>query len=130
MISNNQFETVYWWTTLLTFLGACVTLLYLCFIDMMIGFDSEPYDWLMALTLLATVGLFTGSLNSLSTRLDWPKLNLACSLYFVSAFAVITVEGFGPPLGWWIVAALASAEVVMSSLRLRQIHQLNDSRTG
>jgi hypothetical protein len=121
---KRHFEMIYWWWSLIAFISSVACMVYLIFVDMMIGFDWMPFNWLMGLTLLSTVALLFGTVYSLSENKNVALLILANSAYLPIAFIVLTVNGYGPTPFLWLFFFINLVEVAMACLRFFQLKSL------
>lgn len=118
---KRHFEMIYWWSTLATFIGSVACMGFLLLADMMIGFDSIPFNWLMGLTLAATLCLLLGVAFALSQNRYVALMIAISSAYLPVTFIVLAMNGYGPPISFWFLFFTNIMEVTMASIRFVQL---------
>lgn len=87
-----------------------------------VGWDSGLFDFLLVVTLLSSLGLVVGTAGLLVGR-AWAMVTvIIASAYIPIALITLTLEGFAPPAGWWLLLPLSLCEIAfgMSTLRARR----------
>lgn len=77
------------------------------------GWDSVPFDCLLGITILSTLGLITGTVGLLTRRV-WPTVVLiASSIYMPVALVLLTMGGYAPPGAWWLLLPVSLVEITV-----------------
>jgi hypothetical protein len=121
---KNNFDSAYWCWTLATFLGSLVAFAFLLLASMMIGFDSQPFNWLIGLSFVTTLGLLLGAIFSLSKSRSIALMILISSSYLPVAFVVLAFRGFGPPLAWWLLFPVNFIQIFMALIRFSRLRSI------
>jgi len=114
-------ETLYFYSTILTFLSALAALGMEFLISIGLGFGETSFDFLIALTGFATVGLLAGGIRALSRRRWVPILLGISSGVFVLAYLILSLKDYTPPLAWWALFPVFVAQTYMSFVRFSQM---------
>ena len=115
---GRNFEMTYWWWTMATLIGSGAWFAALFIVSAGTGFDSVPFDWLIGLSFLTSLGLLIGAIFFSPRKKPVQILILISSFYLPIAFVVLAVRGFGPPPAWWLLFAVNLVEAVLASIRL------------
>ena len=81
-----------------------------------VGWDSVLFDSLLAVTVVSTFGLITGTVGLL-TRRKWPIVVLIFSTAYIPvAFLSLTLFGSTPPSGWWPLLPVSLIEIALGGI--------------
>jgi hypothetical protein len=123
LLKNNS-DITYWCWTLATFLGSLVVFAYLLLASMMIGFDSRPFNWLIGLSFVTTLGLLLGAIFSLSKSRSIALTISISSSYLPVAFIVLAFHGFWPPFAWWLLLPVNFMQIFMALIRFSRLSSI------
>lgn len=98
---------------MLTSVGSVAAAAMECLVFLGVGWDSVGFDSLLAVTILSTIGLITGTVGLL-TRRTWPTtILILSSVYIPVGLVLLTLRGFAPPGAWWLLLPLSLIEIAL-----------------
>jgi hypothetical protein len=116
---NGNREGIFVVCSVLTTIGSVAFAVMLGGLFLSVGWNSVLLDSLLAISVLSTFGLITGTVGLLITRRKWPIIVLIfSSAYIPIAFLSATLLGFAPRSGWWPFLPLSLVEMVLGCIAI------------
>jgi hypothetical protein len=99
---NGNREGIFVVCSVLTTIGSVAAAGMLGVLFLSVGWNSVLFDSLLAVTVVSTFGLITGTVGLLIARRKWPIIVLIfSSAYIPIVFLSAPLFGFAPRSGWW-----------------------------